>query len=240
MATNEPTNLPFNNYQQFDNVSTQILQTFETLINQLIARRDALLHNLSQLRKIYTKKETTRLEAIRELEKTRKQLDDISLKVNKNITIHQQASQLYQEGLDNLQTHSKLPYPLFLCETLTTLQSAVSEFGDVLEWEVPDYSLKKEPILTAGKKELNAGGLFFDEETQLIYVADFGNRQVQVMTLQGEFIISFGQDILKVLWGISVDKDYIFVTDRGHNSIFKSVRIHLNFLTVLKVVKNYS
>ena len=46
MATNEPTNLPFNNLKQFD-VSTQILQTFQTLINQLIARRDALLHKLS-------------------------------------------------------------------------------------------------------------------------------------------------------------------------------------------------
>ena len=69
MATNEPTNLPFNNFQQFDNVATQILQTFQTLINQLIARRDGHLHKLSQLRKDYTNKETTRLEAIRELRK---------------------------------------------------------------------------------------------------------------------------------------------------------------------------
>ena len=59
MAT-EPTNLPFNNLKQFDTVSTQILQTFQTLINQLIARRDALLHKLSQLREDYTNKETTR------------------------------------------------------------------------------------------------------------------------------------------------------------------------------------
>ena len=69
MATNEPTNLPFNNFQQFDNVATQILQRFQTLINQLIARRDGHLHKLSQLREDYTNKETTRLEAIRELRK---------------------------------------------------------------------------------------------------------------------------------------------------------------------------
>ena len=125
MATNEPTNLPFYNLKQFDTVSTQILQTFQTLINQLIARRDALLHKLSQLREDYTNKETTRLEAIRELEKTRKQLEEMSLKVNKNIPIHQQATQLYQEGLDNLQTPTKLPYPLFQCQTLKTLQSAM-------------------------------------------------------------------------------------------------------------------
>ena len=240
MATNEPTNLPFNNFQQFDTVFTQILQTFETLINQLIARRDALLHKLSQLREDYTNKETTRLEAIRELEKTRKQLDEMSLKVNKNIPIHQQATRVYQEGLDNLQTPTKLPYPLFQCETLTTLQSAVSEFGDVLEWEVPDYSLKKEPILTAGnkgkgKEELDAAGLFLDEDNQQIYIADCMNSRVQVMSLQGEFITSFGQDVLQVPCGISVNKDHIFVTDRGHHSLFKFCKNTLELLNSTKV-----
>ena len=239
MATNEPTNLPFNNFQQFDTVSTQILQTFEALINQLITRRDALLHKLSQLREDYTNKETTRLEAIRELEKTRKQLDEMSLKVNKNIPIHQQATRVYQEGLDNLQTPTKLPYPIFQCETLTTLQSAVSEFGDVLEWEVPDYSLKKKPILTAGKKGkgkkvLDAEGLFFDENTQQIYIAYYGNSRVQVMSLQGEFITSFGQDVLMYPWGISVNKDHIFVTDTGHHSLFKFCKNTLELLNSTK------
>ena len=226
MATNEPTNLPFNNFQQFDTVANKILQTFQTLIDQLIVRRDALLHKLSQLREDYTNKETTRLEAIRELEKTRKQLDEMSLKVNKNIPIHLQATQLYQKGLDNLETPTKLPYPLFQCQTLTSLQSAVSGFGDVLEWEVPNYSLKKEPILTAGKKgkgknELDATGLFFDEDTQRIFIADCENSRVQVMSLRGEFITSFGQDVLMVPSGISVNKDHIFVTDIGHHSLFK-------------------
>ena len=239
MATNEPTNLPFNNFQQFDTVATQILQTFETLINQLIVRRDALLHKLSQLREDYTNKETTRLEAIRELEKTRKQLEEMSLKVNKNIPIHQQATRVYQEGLDSLETPTKLPYPLFQCETLTTLQSAVSEFGDVLEWEVPNYSLKKEPILTAGKKgkgkkELAAAGLFLDEDTQQIYIADYGNSRVQVMSLQGEFITSFGQDVLQGPWGISVNKDHIFVTDGGHRSLFKFCKNTLELLNSTK------
>ena len=242
MATNEPTNLPFNNFQQFNNVATQILQTFETLINQLITRRDALLHKLSQLREDYTNKETTRLEAIRELEKTRKQLEEMSLKVNKNIPIHQQATQLYQEGLDNLQTPTKFPYPLFQCETLTTLQSAVSEFGDVLEWEVPNYSLKTKPILTAGKrgegkKELDALSLFFDEDTQQIYIADYGNRRVQVMSLQGEFITSFGQDVLQVPWGISVNTNHIFVTDTRCCSLFKFCKNTLELLNRTKGIE---
>ena len=238
MATNEPTNLPFNNFQQFDTVSTQILQTFETLINQLIARRDALLHKLSQLREDYTNKETTRLEAIRELEKTRKLLEEMSLKVNKNIPVHQQATRVYQEGLDNLQTPTKLPYPLFQYQTLKTLQSAVSEFGDVIEYEVPNYSLKKEPILTAGKKgegkkELDAVGLFFDEDTQRIYIADYDNNRVQVMSLQGKCITRFGQDVLQLPWAISVNNDHIFVTDVS-SSLFKFCKNTLELLNSTK------
>ena len=239
MATNEPTNLSFNNFQQFDTVATQIQQTFQTLFDQLIVRRDALLHKLSLLREDYTNKETTRLEAIRELEKTRKQLEEMSLKVNKNIQIHRQATQLYQEGLDNLETPTKLPYPLFQYQTLTSLQSAVSGFGDVLEWEVPDYSLKKEPILTAGKKgkgknELDAMGLFFDEDTQRIYIADCEIERVQVMSLQGEFITSFGEDVLQLPSGISVNEDYIFVIDIGHDSIFKFCKNTLKLLNSTK------
>ena len=239
MATNEPTNQPLNNFQQFDTVSTQILQTFQTLINQLIARRDALLHKLSQLRDDFTNKETTRLEAIRELEKTRKQLEEMSLRVNKNISIHQQATQLYQEGLDNLQTPTKLLYPLFQCQTLKPLQSAVSEFGDVIGCEVPNYSLKKEPILTAvkkgkGEKELDAMGLFFDEYTQQIYIADCDNKRVQIMSLQGEFITRFGQDELQLPCGVSVNKDHIFVTDMGHHSLFKFCKNTLELLNSTK------
>ena len=234
MTTNEPTNLPFNDFQQFDTVATQILQTFQTLIDQLIVRRDALLHKLSQLREDYTNKETTRLEAIRELEKTRQQLEEMSLKVNKNIPIHQQATRVYQEGLDNLQTPTKLPYPFFQYQTLTSLQSAVSGFGDVLEWEVPNYSLKKEPILTAGKNELDAMGLFFDENTQQIYIAEYVNSRVQVMSLQGKFITSFRQDVLKKPWGISVNKDHIFVTDIEHDFLFKFCKNTLKLLNSTK------
>ena len=239
MATNEPINLPFNSFQQFDNVATQILKTFQSLINQLIARRDALLHKLSQLREDYTNKETTRLEAIRELEKTRKQLEEISVKVNKNIPIHQQATRVFQEGLDNLQTPTKFSLPLFQFQTLTTLQSAVSQFGDVLEWEVPDYSLKKEPILTAGKKgkgkkDLYVMGLYFDEDTQRIYIADFGNSRIHVMSQQGEFIKSLGQDVLQLPWGISANKDHIFVTDGGHHSLIKFCKNTLELLNNTK------
>ncbi|KAI6647976.1 hypothetical protein LOD99_8304 [Oopsacas minuta] len=173
MATNEPTNIQLDKMAQFDAVATEILQTFNPLITQLIERRDAILRQLSQLREDYTTKETTRKAAIQELEKTRKQMKEMSLKVNTNISIHQQATRLYQQGLQDLEAPTKLPYPLFLFPTLQTIRSAISEFGEVKEWEVTNYSLKKVPILITGKSgkgknELNGAGLFLDEDNHRI------------------------------------------------------------------------
>ena len=225
MATNLPPNAPINPFAQFDAVATEILQTFDPLIAQLIARRDALLHKLSQLREDYTTKETTRKAAIQELETTRQQLQQMSLKINKNIPIHQKATELYQQGLEDLVTPTRLPIPHFSCPTLQTLWTLVSEFGEVSEWEVPDYSKKLNPTVTAGKKgkgvnELDAYGLSIDETNELIYIADFNNSRVQVVSFKGKFVTSFGQEILKSPWGIAVTGEDILVTDTSHHSLF--------------------
>ena len=114
MATNLPKNVPTNPMTQFDTVAAQIHQTFDPLIAQLIARRDALLLKLSQLQQEYTEKETTRRAGIEELE-TQQQMMEMSLKVNINLPIHQQATALYKQGLKQLETPIKLPYPIFIC-----------------------------------------------------------------------------------------------------------------------------
>ena len=203
---------------QFDTVATQIHQTFDPLIAQLIARRDALLLKLSQIRQDYTDKETARRAAIEELEKTQQQMMEMSLKVNINLPIHQQTTALYKQGLKQLETTTKLPYPTFICPKLQELQSIITEFGEVREWEVPDYSLKKEPVVTAGKygngdNELNATGIAIDEDNKLIFIADCFNIRVQIVSFEGKFMTRFGQDTLKLPWGITVSNEHFFITD---------------------------
>ena len=75
-----------------------------------------------------------------------------------------------------------------------------------------------------------------NEDTQQIYIADAENSRVQVMSLQvqGEFITSFGQDVLQLPWGISVNKDHIFVTDGGNSSLFKFCKNTLELLSSTK------
>ena len=226
MATNLPTNVPTNPMTQFDTVATQIHQTFDPLITQLIARRDALLLKLSQLRQDYTDKETTRRAAIEELEKTQQQMMEMSLKVNINLPIHQQATALYKQGLKQLETPTKLPYPTFICPKLQKLQSIITEFGEVREWEVPDYSLKKEPVVTAGmygngNNELNATGIAIDEDNKLIFIADCFNSRVHIVSFEGQFMTRFGQDTLELPWGITVSVEHVFITDIGLHALLK-------------------
>ena len=226
MATNLPTNVPTNPMIQFDTVATQIHQTFDPLIAQLIARQDALLLKLSQLRQEYTDKETTRRAAIEELERTQQQMMEMCLKVNINRPIHQQATALYKQGLKQLETPTKLPYPIFICPKLQELQSIIKEFGEVREWEVPDYSLKKEPVLTAGKKgkgdnELNATGIAIDEDNKLIFIADCENSRVQIVSFEGQFMTRFGQDTLELPYGITVSNEHVFITDTGLHAMLQ-------------------
>ena len=226
MATNLPTNVPTNQFEQFDSVAREIHHTFDPLIAELIARRDALLLRLSQLREDYTAKETTRRDATEEIEKAQQQMQEMTLKVNINIPIHQQAIDVYKQGLQQLETPTKVPYPLFECQTLNKMKSLFSEFGEVVVWEVPAYSLKKEPILTAGKygsgiDELKAVGLAIDEDSQQIYVADNGNNRVQVVSLEGEFINNFGQETVENPWGIAVTKEHVYITDPGLHALLQ-------------------
>ena len=226
MATNEPMQAAVNEFAYFDRVATQILDTFESLIRQLTARRDTLLRELQDMKENYLTKESNRKAARDELLATQQHLQELSLKVNDNKQYHEQATDVYGERIRQLETPTKLPLPFFSCPTLNRLTTAITEFGDVRECKL-DYSLKKEPVLAVGKKGSNynelyhAAGLALDEVNQLIYIADWSNSRIQVVYFEGKFLKRFGQDILKRPWGISVTEDNVFVTDWGLHALLQ-------------------
>ena len=226
MATNEPMQAAVNEFTYFDRVATQILNTFEPLIRQLIARRDALLRELQDMKEKYLTKESNRKAARDELLATQQHLQELSLKVNENKQYHEQATDVYGERIRQLETPTKLPLPFLSCPTLNRLTTAIAEFGEVKECKL-DYSLKKEPVLAVGKKGRNdnelyqAIGLALDEFNQLIYIADWHNSRIQVVSFEGKFLKKFGQDILKRPWGISVTEDNVFVTDSSLHALFQ-------------------
>ena len=225
MATNEPMQAAVNEFAYFDRVATQILDTFEPLIRQLTARRDALLRELQDMKEDYLTKESNRKTARDELLAIQQHLQELSLKVNENKQYHEQATDMYGERIRQLETPTKLPLPFLSCPTLNRLTTAISEFGEVKECKL-DYSLKKEPVLAVGKfgssdNELYATGLALDEVNQLIYFSDCSNRCIQVVSFEGKFLKRFGQDILKKPYGISVTEDNVFVTDSDLHALLQ-------------------
>ena len=226
MATNMPTNVTFNKMAQFDNVATIIHQILDPLIDQLIARRDALLQRVHELREDHRNKEATRIAAIEELERVQQQMQEMSIKVNPNLEFHQQVTQAYQQGMKKLEPTATFLCPVFRCQNTDTIRQLISKLGEIVQCEKPDYSLKREPVLTAGKlgggaKELKATGIAIDESTELMYIADYENSRVQIVSLKGEFVTQFGNDMLNAPWGIAVNNESIFVTDTGHNALFQ-------------------
>ena len=86
--------------------------------------------------------------------------------------------------------------------------------------------MKMEPTLTVMKKgkdvnEFHANGLSIDETNKLVYIADNGNSRIQVLSFEGKFVTSFGQQILGRPRGIAVTEEDILVTDTTHHSLFQ-------------------
>ena len=226
MATNKPMKVPVNEFAHFDRVAIQITDTFEPLIQQLIERRDALLRKLQEMKDKYFTKESNRKSAREELLVTQQHLQELSLKVNENKEYHQQATDIYKERIQQLETPTKLPLPFLSCPILNELTTAIAEFGEVKECKL-DYSLKKQPVLAVGKegsdnnKLYHATGLALDEVNQLIYIANRINGRIQVVSFEGNFLKRFGHDMLEVPWGIAVTEDNVYVTDRRLHSLLQ-------------------
>ena len=226
MATNMPANVTFDKMTQFDNVATIIHETFDLLIDQLIARRDALLQRVHELREDHRNKEVTRIAAIEELERVQQQMQEIRIKENPILKFHQQAIHAYKQGMKEMEPSARFLCPVSRCQNKDTIRQLISELGEIVQCEIPDYSLKKEPVLTAGKlgggaNQLNATGIAFDESTELMYIADCGNSRVQIVSLKGEFVTQFRKDKLGNPWGIVVNNESIFVTNVEHHALFQ-------------------
>ena len=221
MATNIQDVAPYDTLAHFDRIAALIQQTFNVLIEQLIKRRDTLCQEVAQLRDDFHNKESARVAAIEELEKTQQQMQQMSLKSNINLPVQEQAVSVFKEAKQNLSIPTPLPNLSFSCPDLSLLQSQIEQFGEVVQLKAPKYSEKKQPILTAGKKgkgekELSGYALSLDEVNEKVYIADTHNHRVQVLSFQGEFLSHFGEEVLSRPWGILVSDDHIFVTDRSH------------------------
>ena len=217
---NIPEIVPYDTIAHFDRIAARITDTVNGLIDQLIERRDTLCQVVAHLRDDFHNKESTRVAAIEELDQTQLHLNQMS-KVNINLPAHEQAGLLYEQYKQQLCVPTPLPNLSFSCPTLSLLQTQIEQFGEVVQLEAPHYFQKTQPILTAGTyvkgdKQLYGMGLSLDEVNGKVYIADWGNSRVQVLSFQGEFLSHFGEEVLSSPRGISVTDNHILVTDWNH------------------------
>ena len=115
MATNQPTNAPVDQFLLYDNVATEIANTFNFLIEQLIARRDSFLTKLQTMKEDFVTKETTRRAAIEDLERVIQQMREEGIKENVNLKTQEKAIRMYRDQMERHQG----PYSLnFLSQIL--------------------------------------------------------------------------------------------------------------------------
>ena len=243
MATNLPPNVSFDKMPHFDNIAGKIQQSFDSLIDQLIARRDALLQRVQELREDHKNKEANRIAAIKELERVQQQMQEMSIRENLNIEFHRQAKEAYQQGLRKQEPSATFLCPIFRCHRMDTIRELIAELGEIVPREIPNYSLKTDPILTAGKfgrgdNELCAQGIAFDDINELMYIADWKNSRVQIVSLKGEIVAQFGSDMLLCPWGIAVTDEFIYVTDTGHHALFQFRKKIFKFLNITGTEEN--
>ncbi|KAI6650871.1 ToLlIp-like [Oopsacas minuta] len=141
MATELQTNSTNNEITEFDSVAIEIMNVFNPLIAELIARRDSLLKGLSILKSDYTDKEEMRKNSIEEIVVAQRLMDQLSLKDNTNIYVHKETIRLYEERLIQLETPTKLQCPYFNYSRLTSLQTLIKAFGEI-SVTGPEDSLK--------------------------------------------------------------------------------------------------
>ena len=229
MATNIQENIPeivpYDTIAHFDRIAARITDTLNGLIDQLIGRKDTLCQVVAHLRDDFHNKESTRIAAIEELDQTQLHLNQMS-KVNINLPAHEQAGLVYEQYKQQLCVPTPLPNLSFSCPTLSLLQTQIEQFGEVVQLEAPHYYQKTQPILTAGTKgkgdkQLNGEGMSLDEVNEKVYIADYVNRRIQVLSFQGEFLSHFGEEVLCWPWGISVTDDHILVTDCWYHTLFQ-------------------
>ena len=116
----------------------------------------------------------------------------------------------------------------FICET-SGFKEQLGKLGEIVEIEEkcsPNYdtfSLK----VSVGSYGSSAGefagpeGVAVNMSTNEIFIADSENGRVQIFSENGNFVNEFGKGVFKLPYGVAIDNSLVYVTDWGHNCVFK-------------------
>ena len=209
----------FNPDRKLEQMTNEVVQMFDELIQYLAGRRNILLNRLDEIRQKF-RMDSDFAKAIKEVMEMKDGLKSnllasLDKAFDEEIRVYENAK-LYKENLKFVE---------FRCYS-EKIRKAIDEI-DLYELS-PEYVGREKPVLTAcyqGRKNgelYNPGGIALDRVRNEVYVCDEGNSRIQVLSTLGEYVRQFGRNHLTQPYAMCISQqDELFVTDRATQCVLK-------------------
>ena len=223
MAAKYPQEIPELEPESLDTVEISVRKTFNSLIQQLIEKRDQLTRLICEIREEYLYNEAKRIGNLKSLE------DRIIKKQEENAECYSKTNDRMIQDLSAQKEECKHPNPIptpprFNTSHLDELRDQIERFGE-LDYSIPIYTSKLSPIRSIGKKGVDElylpCGVALDGTEGNIFIADTLNGRIQLVSLEGQFIGEFGKGEFGWPYSIALYNDWLFVTDSNRNKVLK-------------------
>ena len=209
----------FNPDRKLEQMTNEVVQMFDELIQYLVSRRNILLNRLDEIREKF-RMDSDFAKAIKEVMEMKDGLKSnllasLDKAFDEEIRVYENAK-LYKENLKFVE---------FRCYS-EKIRKAIDEI-DLYQLS-PEYFGRENPVLTAcyeGNRNgelYNPAGIALDRARNEVYVCDKGNNRIQVLSTIGECIRQFGGDYLTEPLAICISQqNELFVTDDATGCVLK-------------------
>ena len=209
----------FNPDRKLEQMTNEVVQMFDELIQYLVGRRNILLNRLDEIRQRF-RMDSDFAKAIKEVMEMKDGLKSnllasLDKAFDEEIRVYENAK-LYKENLKFVE---------FRCYS-EKIRKAIDEI-DLYQLS-PEYFGRENPVLTAcyrGRKNgelYNPSGIALDRARNEVYVCDNGNNRIQVLSTIGEHVRQFGRNHLTEPYAICISQqDELFVTDFATQYVLK-------------------
>ena len=215
-------------------LENEIMQTIDSLIDLLKLRKKELLMKLKTIKDQYCTQSVEFANSIVELQAYQEKLRRNSEKSNAIMKIQDTTLKTIKNEIHQLNSSVESP-SLYFVQPFHNIRQCI-ESMDIIGSSL-DLTATRLPLASIGKEGKKEGRFNFpvrlviDELANNILIVDRHNARVQVFSLLGQFLASFGTKQLKHPMGICLSRDCIFLTDSHHHCVFKYNRTDYKYIS---------
>ena len=209
--------------QAIDPLELTINSHFDRIIGKMNARRFEILTELREKREESRARDTQREEMISQISATKSQVES-GLKENPLKRMQQKMINEMEKELEKLKMSPQKKELQFSID-FNSVEQAIEEIGKITEVTRVNYDAFQ-PVVSVAKKGKSPGelqcpeGVAVEERSGNIFVAEFYNSRVSVFSQTGEYIKSFGTNLIINPWGIAIQNDNLYVSDGNNHKVF--------------------